>query len=394
MRQHKPNLSVLLGILLSICIVLLAANYWRLSQPPRPDPRIVALAVRATMFAVPTATPRIVEVTRVVEVTALPPTATATVTATVTPPSTPLSAPLSAPLPPEGAAPVPRTLSESLPDNTIAVAAVPTEEVPVAKASQLETGVVELSTEEAFEQESAPAEQEPAELAPASVSCPGGSDASYTTVPTAGGGLTHPDSLHADLNLAVRGYSPTDVGAGLIDKDGPVDGDPPQLAGIFADYRRPAFGQAYRVNDWDWNCSERGCPLGPLDHVGATLLTVAANAGEPLGIPHRNAQIYGGGYKALVLYAESTRITLGYTRDDSVANGYAVHLENVCVNPGLVALYQGSNAAGRSFLPALREDEVLGTASGGAILVAVRDRGVFFDPRSRLDWWQEFSAEP
>ena len=40
--------------------------------------------------------------------------------------------------------------------------------------------------------------------------------------------------------------------------------------------------------------------------------------------------------------------------------------------------------------PALREDEVLGTAPNGSVLVAVRDRGVFFDPRSRLDWWHGF----
>jgi hypothetical protein len=205
-----------------------------------------------------------------------------------------------------------------------------------------------------------------------------------------GGGLNHPDALHADLNLAVRGYSPTDAPADLVNKDGPVDADPPQLAGIFGDFRRPPFGQAYRVNDWDWGCGDHGCAMGPLDHVPATLLTLAANPGEPLGIPHRGAQVYGGGYKALVLYAEPTRITLGYTREDSVANGYAVQLENICVDPNLLALYQSSNAAGRGFLPALREDEVLGTAGSGAVLVAVRDRGVFFDPRSRLDWWQGF----
>ena len=91
-----------------------------------------------------------------------------------------------------------------------------------------------------------------------------------------------------------------------------------------------------------------------------------------------------------MLYAESNRITLGYTREDSVANGDAVHLENVCVDPNLLALYQSSNATGRAFLPALREDEVLGTAGSGQVLVAVRDRGVFFDPRSRLDWRQGF----
>jgi hypothetical protein len=209
-------------------------------------------------------------------------------------------------------------------------------------------------------------------------------------VPVAGGGLSHPDLQHADLNLALRGYTPTSVAADLFDKDGPVDGDPPQLAGIFADGRRPGFGQAYRVNDWDWGCGERGCGSGPLEHVAATLITLGASAGEPLGIPHRGAQIYGGGYKALVLYAEPSRITLGYTREDSVANGYAVHLEGICVDPNLLALYRSSNAAGRGALPALREEEVLGTALGGGVLVAIRDRGVFFDPRSRLDWWHGF----
>jgi hypothetical protein len=245
--------------------------------------------------------------------------------------------------------------------------------------------VADVAAAQGFVEAAAPAEQ-----APSDISCPGSSDSSYTTVPVAGGGINHPDGQHADLKLALRGYSPTNVAADLVDKDGPVDDDPPQLAGIFANYRRPAFGQAYRINDWDWNCGEHGCSLGPLDHVAATLLTLVTGTGEPLGIPHRHAQVYGGGYKALVLYAEPTRITLGYTRDDSVANGYVVHLENICTDPNLVALYQGSNAAGRGFLPALREDEVLGTAPSESILVAVRDRGQFLDPRSRLDWWQGF----
>jgi hypothetical protein len=176
----------------------------------------------------------------------------------------------------------------------------------------------------------------------------------------------------------------------LFSKDGPVDGDPPQLAGIFGDYRRPSFGPSFRVHDWDWNCGERGCRGGLVETGAATLLTLVANPGETLGVPHRGAQIYGGGFKALVLYAESNRITLGYTRDDSVANGYVVHMENLCVDPNLVVLYQSSNAAGRGSLPALREDEIVGTAGSSQIMVAVRDRGVFFDPRSRLDWWHGF----
>ena len=374
----------MLGILLSICIVLLAANLWQLSQPARPDERLMGLAVRATVYAVPTATPRVIEVTRVVEITVVAPTATATITPTATP------------VPQQSTVPIPLPLSLSIPDDNLLASdpvpaasmsakSAPLEEVPNQEASA--AAVIAAANEPAVAPDG---EGAPAEQAPDAASCPESSGASFTTVPVTGGGISHPDSEHADLNLALRGYSPIDVATSLFDKDGPVDDDPPQLAGIFGDYRAPAFGQAYRVNDWDWNCGGSGCRLGPLDHVAATLVTLAAGAGESLGIPHRRAQIYGGGYKALVLYAEPTRITLGYTRDDSVANGYTVHLEDICVDPNLVALYRSSNAAGRGFLPALREDEVLGTAPNGAVLVAVRDRGVFFDPRSRLDWWQGF----
>ncbi len=396
--------------------MLLAANLWRLGQPARPDPRLVALAVRATVYAVPTATPRIIEVTRVVEITVVAPTATATITPTATP------------VPQQSTVPVPLPLAISVPGDTLMAAhassaisakTAPLEEAPsetsmgAAAFASTDASVAANAGEEAAPAEPVAADQPPADQPPADqppadqppvdqrptppltqppdpAACPDSSGATFTTVPVAGGGISHPDGEHADLNLALRGYAPTVAAAALFDKDGPVDDDPPQLAGIFADYRAPTFGPAYRVNDWDWNCGGGGCRLGPLDHVAATLVTLAAGGGEALGIPHRRAQIYGGGYKALVLYAEPTRITLGYTREDSVANGYAVHLEDICVDPNLLALYRSSNAGGRAFLPALREDEVLGTAPNGSVLVAVRDRGVFFDPRSRLDWWQGF----
>jgi hypothetical protein len=381
-RQHKPNSAIWLGLLLGVCGVLLAANLWRLSQPPRPDPRMVGLAVRATLFAVPTPTPRIVEVTRVVQVvvavTATPtPTATGTPTPTFT--ATPDAVSLSE-IPPDVAQ------AEALAADTFAAAAADLGGAG-ARVAAAEVAAAEVATLEEF----AAVAAAPAPAPPVAVAdCPQTSGNTYTTIPIDGGGLTHPDALHADLNLSLRGYTPSDAAADLFNKDGPVDGDPPQLAGIFGDYRRPPFGPSYRVYDWDWNCGEHGCRGGLVETGAATLLTVQANPGEALGVPHRGAQIYGGGYKALVLYAESNRITLGYTREDSVANGYAVHLENVCIDPNLVALYQSSNAAGRAFLPALREDETLGTAGGGQVLIAVRDRGVFFDPRSRLDWWWGF----
>ena len=94
-----------------------------------------------------------------------------------------------------------------------------------------------------------------------------------------------------------------------------------------------------------------------------------------------------------MLYAAATRITLAYTRDDSPACGYVVHMEDVAVNPGLVDLYRKLDGAGRAWLPALRNGEMLGVAAGVNIGIAVRDRGMFMDPRSCKDRWRGFTAQ-
>jgi hypothetical protein len=124
--------------------------------------------------------------------------------------------------------------------------------------------------------------------------------------------------------------------------------------------------------------------------VEVSLAALQTSPGESVEIPARAAEIYGGGFVALVLYADVTRLTLVYTREDTVASGYSVHLEELCVDPTLLALYQTSNAGGRGALPALRNGEVVGAARDHQILVAVRDRGTFTDPRSRKDWWRGY----
>jgi hypothetical protein len=218
--------------------------------------------------------------------------------------------------------------------------------------------------------------------------CPSTSERQYTAVPVVGGPAEHPDSLHGDLNLALRGFELISAHSGLVTINGPTDADPPQLIGIFSDGRVPSFVNNYRVRGWNWSCAARGCSVGALDHVEVSMVGVNTWPGEPLLIPRRQAEIYGGGYMALVLYADDNRITLGYTREDTVAIGYAVHIENLCVDPGLLSLYRAVNVAGRGQLPALRNGEAIGTAVGGELGIAVRDTGSFMDPRSRKDWWK------
>jgi hypothetical protein len=64
-------------------------------------------------------------------------------------------------------------------------------------------------------------------------------------------------------------------------------------------------------------------------------------------------------------------------------------MENFCVDPILLALYQEMDTAGRRNLPALRRSDSIGIAHSSGILLAVRDTGSFMDPRSGKDWWQD-----
>jgi hypothetical protein len=191
-------------------------------------------------------------------------------------------------------------------------------------------------------------------------------------------------SQHPDINLSIRGYTRTTAPLELIDYAGNVDPAAPQLYTLFDNQRTPIFNAAHRVYQWDWNCNCRG---GPITKWDVTLLGMKTTRGELIHLPAAGYDI-GGGYGALVLYAEPSRLTLKYTRDDDVVAGYTLHLENVCVDENLLALYRQLNAAGRSELPALWPGQPLGRAAGIEIDATIRDTGAFLDPRSRKDWWQ------
>ena len=205
----------------------------------------------------------------------------------------------------------------------------------------------------------------------------------YATLSITGDPTDRPPELHADLNLALRGYEVTSAYLGLVDYGGGEDPKAPQLPALFFPNRVPAFPTAYRVYDWHWPTNSRG---DLLDIWDVTLLGMGVAPAEVIHLPDSGYDI-GSGYEALVLYATEERITLKYTREDNVVHGYTIHIENICVEPSLLALYRAMNDAGRSRLPALRGGQPLGRARGSEIGVATRDNGDFMDPRSRKDWW-------
>ena len=227
-------------------------------------------------------------------------------------------------------------------------------------------------------------EPEPVPATPKVDPCAEISGENYGTLPIVGSPTDRVPAEHGDLNLALRGFSPTDAVAGLIDMSGPTDKRAPQLAELFADTRTGVFSGVYRVNHWDWGSNSRG---GPITDFEVTLAGFQVEPGETIHVPGAGYDI-GQGYQVLVLYADQDRITLKYTGEDTAATGYAIHVEGICPEPRLMALYEQMNGARRGHLPALRPKQPFGRARGNEIQVAIRDTGRFMDPRTRKDWWR------
>lgn len=195
--------------------------------------------------------------------------------------------------------------------------------------------------------------------------------------------VNRPAATHPDFNLSMRGFAPTNGALKLVDIEGPADPAAPQLPGLFSDHRTATFSALFQVYEWNWDCNCRGALIA---EPGATMVSLAASPGETLHVPESGYNI-GEGYEVLVLYADAERITLKYSREDSIEGGYAIYVEGIAVASDLLALYQQANRAGRGELPTLRESQAFGRARGNEVKVVTRDGG-FFDPRSRKDWWR------
>lgn len=241
-----------------------------------------------------------------------------------------------------------------------------------------------------------------------SYSCPTTSDNQY-----AGGTAfqaelddpVRPAYNHADKNITLRNYTrnsdPT-LKRELVDY-GSSDTKAPQLATMFSPQRVPGFPAFYQVYDWDWAASPApGTRGNPITSPPVTALGMRTTPGEPLHVPASGYSI-GGGFELIVLFADENTVTLNYTREDTAATGYTIHIEGICADPNLLALYNALDdlsgpryvytpPADRPYtynLPTLAAGQPVGTARGTQIVVGIVDTGTFQDPRSCNEWWLE-----
>lgn len=218
--------------------------------------------------------------------------------------------------------------------------------------------------------------------APTSDPCQGWGER-FDTLDIQGRRETQTGDGHPNMNLAVRGWQPVDEALAFVNYGRDVDlVQPPRLLELIP--RAPIFRSTHRV--YDWNGQHPYRRERPITDWPVTLLGLAAQAGEPLFTPSSGRPI-SPEHAVLVHYAAPERITLQYTRDDISSVGYTLHLDQICVDPNLLALYRQLDAAGRSRLPALRPGQPFGRARGDQVLLAIRDSGRFMDPRSIRDWW-------
>lgn len=211
---------------------------------------------------------------------------------------------------------------------------------------------------------------------------------------------------HADKNLALRGYTlNTDPGLRreLLDfgKDDPTQ--PPQIATLFSPARVAPLLSFYQIGQWIWAAPpEPGHRGAPVASPPVTALGLATTPGETLHVPRSGYDI-GGGMEVLLIFADEDTVALRYTREDSSgAPGYTVHVDNICTDPNLLALYQSLDDPGgpryvykppwqRPYaynLPNLPAGQPFGVARYGEVVVAIVDSGTFMDTRSCGGWWQ------
>lgn len=210
---------------------------------------------------------------------------------------------------------------------------------------------------------------------------------------------------HADKNISLRSYDQVSQFEGYINL--PSD-DPnvPQLGSLFTPDRLPVILNTYAIHHWNWaNPPNPGTRGGIVTDPPVTVVGFQTTPGEVLSVPPSNYDI-GGGMEVIILFADADTVAMKYTREDSSQpNGYLIHVDGICTDPNLLALYNALDTGAR-YVPCggfgcssynlvnLPANHPIGTALATEIRMMVVDTGTSLDIRSCNDWWQNVGGAP
>lgn len=215
---------------------------------------------------------------------------------------------------------------------------------------------------------------------------------------------------HAGKNWSMRGYTQrtTGITPGLVSYGPGTDPKTPQFTTFFNPPRIQLSLKFYQTYNWNYAAPPNPGTVGSLltennGSYAVTAVGLTTTSGETIRLPNSGYDLGGApDVRAIVLYADSDSITLKYTREDSVATGYTVFVENLCTDPNLLALYNSlDNVTRNTFhgfgtqtynLPTLTLNQPFGTARSTEIVVGITDTGAFLDPRSCNDWWVGYAG--
>ncbi len=215
-----------------------------------------------------------------------------------------------------------------------------------------------------------------------------------------------PAEQHGDKNFALRGFITNTVEAKTLisgQADPQEPNQPPQLGTIFNPDRVTTAAanitQVYHTYFWIFGIyPDPGQRGGEDANPAVGVLGLGAAPGEVLQAPtsfYEVAFVNNVHYQAFVMYADADTVALHYSAEDTVVNGYTVHIDNICTDPNLLALYNALDGGGTgprytntSFnMPYIAVGQAIGTARDNLVRVKVVDTGSTIEPRMCWNLW-------
>lgn len=203
--------------------------------------------------------------------------------------------------------------------------------------------------------------------------------------------LTVPAETAPDVNIKLYPWELKDDTLDLTNspnKGSLIDPKAPKLCTMFAPDRVPAITANYIIKGADTtmrNNPDSPALVGFQTTPSETIEMVATGILDSGKL--ENPYNVGDGYEAVVIYADENSVALHYENVDGTIDGYAVHILGVAPDESLLTLYRQLNSEGRKRMPALKVNDIIGTAIDNEIWVSIRDSGDFLDPRWKQEWW-------